>query len=101
MEVKQGDILVSQWGATMTLYDFYEVLGLTPSGKSLHLRRLEKESFNSDPGSLEVAPKKGCYEAGIITKKIKDGWVAITNYQFVNLKKTWDGREHYFENHMD
>lgn len=38
-EVKVGDFFVSSWGYDQTNVDFYRVVGLTPSGKSVKVQK--------------------------------------------------------------
>ena len=56
-DIQNGSIiLVCRWGATMTLYDFYEVMKETD--KTLLTIKLEKESVGSDGNGLsKVSPK--------------------------------------------
>lgn len=41
--VKEGDIFVSSWGYDQTNIDFYEVVKVTPSGKSVWTKRISQE----------------------------------------------------------
>ena len=45
--VKVGDIFHCSWGYDMTINDYYQVVALTPSGKSVKVRKLNKELVNS------------------------------------------------------
>jgi hypothetical protein len=99
--MKVGDILPCCWGATMTLYDFYEVVGWTESKKSVYLRELQKQTLGGQQWNMEVQPIKGAYTGETKLCRIKDNYVKISSFQLVNLTKVWDGKEVYYENHMD
>ena len=44
--IKVGDIFYTSWGYDQTNVDFYEVVGLTPSGKSVKLHSIAATSFD-------------------------------------------------------
>ena len=53
--MKEADIVVSQWGATMVLYEFVQVLKITP--KTILVRVLEKEVVGDGGyGQPQVSP---------------------------------------------
>jgi len=51
-----GDILVASWGYEQTNIDFYRVVGLTPSGKSVRIVQLGLEVVERSTGSERVVP---------------------------------------------
>ena len=53
--VKVGDFFVSSWGYDQTNIDFYKVVGLTPSGKSV---KVQKWSSTLAPGAVSGGPQE-------------------------------------------
>ena len=43
LNAKVGDILSCTWGYSMTLVDFYKVIKVSPSGKSVTVQRLASD----------------------------------------------------------
>lgn len=61
-KLKIGDILHASWGYNMSLNDFYEVTGISPTGKTCTLRHLANITVSGDPyapGGAEVRPATG------------------------------------------
>lgn len=55
VEVKVGDFFYSSWGYDQTQVDFYKVVGLTPSGKSV---KVQKWSSALAPGTEGGGPQE-------------------------------------------
>lgn len=53
---RAGDVLYTSWGYDQTNAEFFEVVGLTPSGKSVRLRRIEGTVKDG-----RVYPVRGAY----------------------------------------
>lgn len=53
--VKVGDFFCSSWGYDQTNIDFYKVVGLTPSGKSV---RVQKWTSKLAPGTASGGPQE-------------------------------------------
>ena len=51
-----GDILVSTWGYDQTNVDFWRVVGLTPSGKSVRIIPVDERVVDYSKGSERVVP---------------------------------------------
>ena len=54
MDLKKGEVLAGSWGYSMTLWDFYEVVSVSP--KSVMLRGMKKRTIGGSLESLEVQP---------------------------------------------
>lgn len=103
-EVKVGDIFHCSWGYDMTINDYYQVVGLTPSGKSVKVRKLNKELVNSGEyfQGREMPIKDNFATDNILTKRLSTDYagnpdIKITSYSWAIL---WNGESNYF-NHMD
>lgn len=101
---KVGDILYSSWGYSMTIVDFYKVIKVSPSGKSITLQKLEDEVVDGEAGYQGyVMPSsyEDRREKPIKNKRVspsRDGYSVKIN-QSANAYK-WDGKKKYF-NRMD
>ena len=72
--VEVGDVFSASWGYDQTNVDFYEVVGITPSGKSVRLRAIGSHVANS-----REYPNPGAYittgrSSKPLTRRIKVGW---------------------------
>lgn len=82
-----GDIFASSWGYDQTNVDFYEVVGVTPSGKSVRLVPIASEVVSGDAYSERVraVPGSAAADARPFTKRLRfysDGSavVSLTSY---------------------
>ncbi len=88
MTISKGDILVSGWGYDQTNIDFYEVVGVTASGKSASLQRIGQDYADDQPQQPYndfVIPNRGEAIGDPFRKKIKtnhDGepFFTLTSY---------------------
>lgn len=53
VEVKVGDFFVCSWGYDQTNIDFYKVVGLTPSGKSVKVQKWSSAAAGPQGGPQE------------------------------------------------
>jgi hypothetical protein len=100
--MKENDVLVCQWGATMVLYDFYKVLGFSSSGKSVFLKQISVEHLPG--GELwkdPVLPQPDIEIGPVLTRKIKDDAIKISPNKIILIKDIWDGQQVFYENHLD
>lgn len=102
--VKVGDIFHCSWGYDMTINDYYQVVALTPSGKSVKVRKLNKELVNAgEYFSGREMPKKNSFVGeNVKTHRLQKSYmdtpqIKISEYSWARL---WDGSSNYF-NHMD
>jgi len=98
---KVGDILISSWGYDQTNVDFYKVLKISPSGKSVSIQRIkgtiaEKGGYMSGEATVAIPHEVAEFDNKVMTKLAKpnrDGYgVKIKNYAWAYL---WDGKPHY------
>ena len=102
---KVGDILYSSWGYSMTIVDFYKVVKVSPSGKSVSVQKLQDETVSGDAGYEGYVMPTKYEETGRDTffknKRVSpygNGYmINITRHQQAS---TWDGKKKYF-NRMD
>jgi hypothetical protein len=101
--MKKGDILVSGWGYSMRLYDFYEVVDFTVSGKSVRLRKMGgKLLTGGTPWQEPIIPDLKAERGPVFTKKIiNNKYVKITSCQFAYIDSVWDGKKIFYQNTMD
>jgi hypothetical protein len=98
--MKVNDILVCEWGATMTLYDFYKVKKVLP--KSVVIVEVGSEKLGGQMWELEVRPQPSNEIGPLLTRRLLDGYVKGRHAcQYVKTTDIWDGSETYLENHMD
>lgn len=97
---KVGDILVSSWGYDQTNVDFYKVLKLSPSGKSITIQRIKSKVTETGymcGNSVPLVPHEvSKYDGEPKTKRVNlmnEGYnVSLTNYSSAYL---WDGQPEY------
>ena len=70
-EVQVGDLFYDSWGYDQTQVDFYEVVGLTTSGKSLRVQKVAQKIVSGEgtPTTRVAAVKDSNYGA-VETKRI-------------------------------
>lgn len=92
--VKVGDFFYTSWGYDQTNVDFYEVVGITPSGKSVKVRQVCQAGADSGGPSDRVTPLRGqWFGEEILTKRLQrsdyEGWAFhVASYATAWL---WDG----------
>lgn len=69
--VKVGDIFTYSWGYDQTNVDYYEVVGVTPSGKSVRVRQIaERETYDAHMMTGTSVPVPGKYIGPPLTKRL-------------------------------
>jgi hypothetical protein len=68
--VKAGDIFYNSWGYDQTNIDWYQVVSLTKSGKSVKVRPIAGKMKETGFMSGITVPQKGKFSGSAITKKI-------------------------------
>jgi len=104
---KVGDILYSSWGdSSMTIVDFYKVIKVSPSGKSVSLQALHNDVVEGDAGYrgyVMPSNKEDRSEKPILNKRVypagSHGYSVIKVDGYAKAYK-WDGKKKYF-NRMD
>ena len=72
--VKVGDIFASSWGYDETHVDFYEVVGITPSGKSVRVVPIGKEIVEGEGTAytrVKAIPGSFDSDAVPVTKRVR------------------------------
>ena len=89
--LKVGDIFHCGWGYSMTLNDFYQVVEITKSRKSVKVRKLNKFLTEHDgygQSGFQSCNKNDFVGDHVSTHRIQDGHIKISNYAWARL---WDG----------
>ena len=93
-----GDILVSQWGYSMTIVDFYEIVKTTASGKTFIVKHLKDKIVSGNGMQGKSVPVKGEYESN---EEIR---ARVNKYNRVKIDHSslslWNGEPVYFD-HLD
>lgn len=93
--VKVGDIFYNSWGYDQTNIDWYQVVALTKTGKSVKVRPIAGKIKETGFMSGESTPIKGKFTGPAVTKRLgmhsgepylpsKYGWTSL-----------WDGKPKY------
>ena len=98
-----GDILVSSWGYDQTNIDFWCVVGLTASGKSVRIVPAGKRVVEQFTGGERVAPGALVWEQDDATTSLIrwydfcDGreWCVGVPRGYKNTARLWDGEPVY------
>lgn len=91
--VKKGDIFVCSWGYDQTNIDFYEVVAVSKTGKSVKIDRMTKERVGQTEGRYEDRVIPVATTGEVETRKIGRGYKGLpeinTKYGYATL---WDGK---------
>lgn len=107
--VQVGSIFEESWGYDQTNQDFYEVVEVSPSGKSVVLRAINSSRVSGGgPEGYKVVPVAGAYRENNYSadsrfsgspfrKVLKSGWMGrvwltMSSYSGADL---WDGKPSY------
>lgn len=97
--LKVGDILYSSWGYDQTNIDWYQVVSVTKSGKSVKIRKLKDKKTSDGDLSMsgKTTPLKNKFDGKEMSKKIQmyggKPYVKIESYAHAYL---WDGKAKSF-----
>ena len=92
-----GTIFTATWGATMTLVDFYQVVGVTKSGKSVKVREIAKQRVTDNfiGGDYKVVPIPGEFKGEVSTRRLQvsgyDGSTFFNPGRSRYSAKVWNG----------
>lgn len=96
---KVGDILVSSWGATMTIVDYFRVKKVSASGKTVTFASIPSKETGTGFLCGNSLPDLEGPEGEIRVRKVrKSGYLRL--FDSHGLVAPWDGEAHYF-NHCD
>lgn len=102
--VEVGSIFRCSWGYDQTNVDFYEVVKISTTGKTVTVRKLRQEMVSdNERGYTTVAPipgtfiPEGAWNAETLVRRLKVGWqqepgFAPESYSWASL---WDGTPAY------
>lgn len=95
--VKKGDIFVSSWGYEQTNIDFYEVVAVTKTGKSVKIAKMNKKYLGKDSGGTQEKVMPGQVVEEPMVRRVGKGYkgvpsIKINDYSWANL---WDGNPEY------
>lgn len=94
--LKAGDIMYTSWGYEQTNVDWFQVIEVKPSGKTIVIREiagnLETDS-GCGPMSGRTAPVKGKFVGEPMTKRVQQG-DSVKIHQSAYAYK-WDGKPRY------
>lgn len=71
--VKIGDVFRSSWGYQNTTVDYYEVVDLSTSGRSVYIRHLKKESHETETDQGYCVPMVGEFAFAYKMRRIVEG----------------------------
>lgn len=97
--LKVGDIFHCGWGYSMTLNDFYQVVEITKSRKSVKVKKLKKFLTEHDgygQAGFQSCTKNDFASDKISTHRIQDGHIKISNYAWARL---WDGTPQTYDSY--
>ena len=93
-----NDIYFSIAGYNMTLVEFFQVVGVTKTGKSVKVKRIVPEIVDGNVMVGTVTAKKDNFVNGeILTRRLNDGSFVVSNY---SSAYKWSGEPIQF-NRMD
>lgn len=106
MSIKQGDILVCEWGATMSLVEYWKVTKVSP--KTVVAVRIKEKTDESRPKGFlsryvlpvdELVESVNVQPVRLYPREGRDGWFT-KRHGFKQFFYLWDGEAKY-ENHAD
>ena len=73
VEIHVGDVFISEWGYSMTLVDFYQVVKVSKTGKSVTVREIDRKIVGRDGGpyGYRVTPVKDAFTNDGMVKRVK------------------------------
>jgi hypothetical protein len=89
--VEVGDIFASSWGYDQTNVDFYEVVGVTPSGKSVRIVPIGKEVVLDRGPYTEVkaVPGSASPDAKPVTKRVRESGYGGVVIKITSYSSAW------------
>ena len=97
-----NDIIVCSYGYNCRLVDFYKVVGITKSGKSIKIRQVGEKLISHDGYGQAgfVKPSDEFVSDKVLTRKIQEGswkpYVKVDDYKY---GYQWDGKEVAFDSY--
>lgn len=109
-QVHVGDVFHCSWGYDMTFNDFYEVVEVSKTGKTVITRQIAMRTISGDacaPGGEEVRPMLtgdrfiGEPERHVVQGGGKSIYIRINSFSAAFLMEPEDYTREYYENHLD
>jgi hypothetical protein len=66
-----GDLFVSSWGYDQTNIDFYQVVGVNPSGKTIKIQKISSKVIEDGVMAGKATPVMNTFEGPVMTKLVK------------------------------
>jgi hypothetical protein len=91
--VKVGDIFYNSWGYGQTNIDWYQVVSVSPTGKTVKIRPIEQKLKDTGNMTGTTLPYKNKFKGKVIQKKIRVSGKEV-NLPFPHgWCPLWDGKE--------
>jgi len=87
--LKVDDILSSSWGYGQTNVDFYQVVEVKPSGKSIVIREIAMDQIQDGFMSGKCTPKPSEFVGDEMLKRVSNNGVSFASYRGASK---WSGR---------
>lgn len=97
-----NDIIVCNFGYNCHLVNFYKVVGVTKSGKSVKVRQLKEKVVSHDGCGQAglVVPSDEFNSEKVLTRKIQEGsWKPYIKVEDYMYGYKWDGKEVAFDSY--
>jgi hypothetical protein len=69
--IEVGDVYAASWGYDQTNIDFYQCVGVTPSGKSVRVRKIGCIQVGGRVGWDHIVPVKDDFIGDTMTRRIR------------------------------
>lgn len=98
-----NDIIVCSFGYNCHLVDFYKVVGVTKSGKSIKIRQVGEQVVSDDGYGQAgyVKPSDEFVSDEVLTRKIQEirSWKPYVKVDYYKYGYKWDGKEVAFDSY--
>ena len=99
---RRNDIIVCNFGYNCHLVNFYKVVGVTKSGKSVKIKQLKEKVVSHDGYGQAglVVPSDEFNSEKVLTRKIQEGsWKPYIKVEDYMYGYKWDGKEVAFDSY--
>jgi len=96
--LKVGSILYTSWGYDQTNIDWYQVIEVKPSGKTVVIREIGYDKVETTGWMCGYCtPKKNAFKGEPMTKRVREGdALTMTSY---SSAFPWDGKKKYWSSY--
>ena len=97
---KMGDVLVSSWGYSMTIVNFYRVIGVTKTCVYLDKHKNKIVEGDGWSGKVVMSEFSDTGEDSVIRRKVKTNYKGEPCVDITECQRAykWDGTPKYFNN---